>query len=246
MKRRSLNPVKIRIFTLIELLVVIAIIAILASMLLPALNKAREKAKTIYCVNNLKQIGIAVMSFVGDKQGYLPNTGGDFDSDNLGRTGGFCALILDKYMQAKSWDCPSDNTRVPGMATWSSFSTNKGDYYAQYSHTTLGNPSYLWSAKTGFWTGTKWTYSQFPARKLAKLKYPSEDGLAWDGETNQNTNGYYHQTIYVLDMISEPNYEIHWMRHNASNNMLYADGHVGNLKFADFQEFRNTRNNRDF
>jgi len=64
-----------RAFTLIELLVVIAIIAILASLLLPALSRAKQTSSGVYCLQNLKQWGMATQLFVGENDDYLPKDG---------------------------------------------------------------------------------------------------------------------------------------------------------------------------
>ena len=100
---------KSRAFTLIELLVVIAIIAILAAILFPVFAKARERAKTTACINNMKQIGLACMQYVDDYDGRYPK-----DYGYPSRTYWTWKRAIQPYIKSTEvWRCPSLTNAFP-------------------------------------------------------------------------------------------------------------------------------------
>ena len=201
-------------FTLIELLVVIAIIAILASILFPVFAKAREKARQSSCLSNMKQLGLAVLSYSSDYDEMLPTEDYPYggDGNTQGVDGSWRGAIYPYCKNAQVFQCPSHK---PGAGTYGYFDGRYNDcgmiasYAINDCHQDAGSPTPPENQSLG------------SAVDPASVIFIVEGtGLDDDQTDNTNTRG------WVPDRTGYPSY----YRHNDGANYSFLDGHAKWLK----------------
>jgi prepilin-type N-terminal cleavage/methylation domain-containing protein len=210
-------------FTLIELLVVIAIIAILAAMLLPALSKAKDKAKASLCVGNLKQIGTGIIQYTDDWNGWVyPNSG----------NAPFWTwyIAADVYIGGKSWPYGASWTGKRVSGVWACPGTD------QVILDGIANccPDYGNNVYAGQdWIGITTWGNRCKAMKLDQIKKPSDVILAGDSTSETNPEKY---TTLPLKYSTATSYTLS-MRHNLMPNLLWYDMHVESRPFRQIPVF---------
>ena len=208
LRRKQMKSQKVQIFTLIELLIVIAIIAILASMLLPAFNKAREKAQTVSCASSMKQIGLVLQQYLDSSDSFFP----------YADAGTAAAIQTGKILTLRNSVKPNDQKifyGCPGRLV-----KYKQGYIHYGMNYYFGVPSLAYVGSLYF-------------KKQGQIKFPSET-IAIGGMACIDTSW----LCASVRTNSFPDYYLWYMHNGkTSQNDLFVDGHVTNISRTLMQRY---------
>ncbi|MBE6385028.1 MAG: type II secretion system protein [Lentisphaerae bacterium] len=228
-EKREFSPasrqVKLSSFTLIELLVVIAIIAILASMLLPALQQARDRAIETQCLNNMREVNNAVLRYVDENQGYAP-CGGYTSNYLYHHNNSFGKGTLTGYLPYKieagtaelppvavcpkgrrDWNVPPNSPKCADGNPNFSYGLN---YYTSYMAIKAANMVYFQKFSSGRHMSTRMSLAEIGAPWIPWYSAPGSY-VGGAGVSGLNHLAYRHPYL-------------------KSTNVVYADGHASALK----------------
>lgn len=203
-------------FTLIELLVVIAIIAILAAILFPVFAQAREKARGISCLSNMKQVGVSQSMYVQDYDEqfpiwryFLPN------GDKL-----TWVELLQPYQKNKQiWICPSDELAKPIAANQTAGGSSQNSYWL--------------NAYISRWSGLDPNNAAMRSVVLAEIPFPATTIVATDGPANDGQHtwpGPPTEWCGTADFCVRSE-----TRHTGGMNIIFAEGHAKWYKRTSLQ-----------
>jgi prepilin-type N-terminal cleavage/methylation domain-containing protein/prepilin-type processing-associated H-X9-DG protein len=222
-QKKNLNAVALGAFTLIELLVVIAIIGILASLLLPALARAKESGKKTSCLSNVRQIGLAYQGFLADNSDRFPPNvtertapAGTADTADARAPYSYRMILLPYITGTNVFKCPNGTEWAPPQAgAW--YNTDYGNNH---------NEANLAGASQQAWYQSHPDFGFNETVTASTLPRPTEFLLLGDAGRSDNTasrGGMYPQP-WAFDVSSQSRM---LGRHpKGTANITYADGHA--------------------